>query len=318
MTTWVGIDVSMETLDCAWISEESKFHIKVPNLEEGFQKLIGDAPEDARFAMEATGTYYINVALFLHKQGRFVSVINPRRINAHLKTDLRRNKSDKADAAAIARFAMEKELEPWDALRPEIAELQQQLRAIDDGLMKQISSYRNRMHAMSRSVLAAQFPMDSARRLKRYLELERAAIHARMEALAREICPREMELMVTVPGIGAATAANLIASVQDFHRFDTGRKLASYLGISPMTRQSGTSVKSRGHMSKMGGKRSRRVLHMCARSAMQHNAQCRAYWKRMQERHKPGSVVMVAIMNKLVRQIHAMIFSDKPYNSTLA
>ena len=318
MAIWVGIDVSMETLDCAWISEGSKFHIKVPNSEKGFRQLIGDAPGDARFAMEATGSYYVNVALFLHQQGCFVTVINPRRINAHLKTDLRRNKSDKADSLAIARFASEKtDLECWDALRPEIAELQQ-LRAIDDGLVKQISAWRNRIHAMTSSVLVAESAMNSARRLKRYLEIERDTVLNRMETLAREIFPREMEIMESVPGIGAQTAANLIATVQDFRRFADGRKLASYLGISPTTKQSGTSVKSKGHMSKMGGKRTRRVLHMCARSAMLHNAQCRKYWERMKEKGKPGSVVMIAIMNKLVRQMHAMILSDKLYDPTLA
>lgn len=317
MSIWVGIDVSMETLDCAWIVDGSKFHIKVPNSENGFRQIIGEVPEAARFLMEATGTYYLNVALFLDKAGRFVSVVNPLRIKAHLRTDLRRNKSDRADAFAIARFGAEKDLEPWRPLEPVVAELQQ-LRAIDDALVKQISGYRNRIHAMTRSVMVSSFALDSNRRLKRYLELEQQAIRAKMEALAKSICPREMEIMESIPGIGTQTAANLIATVHDFKRFEDGRKLACYLGITPVTKQSGTSVKSKGHMSKMGGKRTRRVLHMCARSALRNNAQCKAFWLRLREKGKPGSLAIVAVMNKLVRQIHAMILSDRLYDPSFS
>jgi transposase len=72
--------------------------------------------EDASFVMEATGSYYIDLALFLHEQQRLVVVVNPLRIKKHIQADMSRNKSDKADAYAIARFGMEKELQPWRPL----------------------------------------------------------------------------------------------------------------------------------------------------------------------------------------------------------
>ncbi len=133
-----------------------------------------------------------------------MSVVNPLRIKAHLRTDLRRNKSDRADAFAIAKFGGEKNPDRWEPLGPVVAELQQ-LRALDDALVKQISSYTNRLHAMKHSELASEFAMDSSRRLKRYLEIEQGVVRAQMAALAKSICPREMEIMESVPGIGTHT-----------------------------------------------------------------------------------------------------------------
>jgi hypothetical protein len=77
MTSWIGIDVSKLHLDAGWIEDGKKVHRKVRNSKKGFAALMAEVPESAHFVMEATGTYYFNLALFLHQAQRFVAVVNP-------------------------------------------------------------------------------------------------------------------------------------------------------------------------------------------------------------------------------------------------
>ncbi|MCK9183695.1 MAG: transposase, partial [Fibrobacteraceae bacterium] len=96
MATWIGIDISKDTADIGWFEESVKRHFKVSNDPEGFRKTIDSVPEDSRFVMEATGTYYLNFALFLAENGKHVSVVNPLRIKNYMRADLQRYKDDKS------------------------------------------------------------------------------------------------------------------------------------------------------------------------------------------------------------------------------
>jgi transposase len=81
--------------------EWTEFHRKVPNTRKGFAEILKEVPATAHFVMEATGTYYLNLALYLHEQGLYVAVVNPFRIKSRMKSDMRRTKTDKADAYSI-------------------------------------------------------------------------------------------------------------------------------------------------------------------------------------------------------------------------
>ena len=90
--------------------------------------------------------------------------------------------------------------------------------------------------------------------------------------------------------------------------------LVSFLGISPTLKQSGSSVHSRGHISRLGNTHVRRSLYFCAITATRFNPQCRAMWLRMKEQKKPTKVILMAIANKLIRQIHALIRTNTSYD----
>lgn len=313
MTTWVGIDVSMETLDFAWLEGKEKNHVKIANDQKGFEAILRKAPGDARFVMEATGTYYFNLALFLHQAGRFVSVVNPLQTKSFMRSDLRRTKSDKTDAFAIAQFGEERKPGEWSPPAREISEMQQLL-TLDDILSHQLVQYRNLEHAFCKTVHYSPEAIVFARNMIKDLKAQREAVMASLECLAEKVMPREIEIISSIPGVGRASAIRIAASVMDFNRFENGRKLVSFFGLSPTTKQSGTSVKSRGHISRMGGSKVRGTLYMCAMNALQLNQQCQRMWKRMKEAKKHGKVIMAAIMVKLVRQIHSMVIHDSLYN----
>ncbi len=315
MGTWIGIDISKDYFDAAWIRDGQKNYLRIDNKPGAFQQLLEAAPEDAAFAMEATGTYYLNLALFLHEIGRHVSVINPLRIRNYNKADLARSKSDKSDAYAIARFGTEKKPLPWRPPTPQMAHMQQ-LRALADKIGLQINMLTNQRHAFTQSKLACEEAIQLIDCSVRFNRKLLKVTLTEMDTLARSTFPREMELVTSIPGIGKDTAARLLALVGDFGRFECSRQLVSYLGLSPTLKQSGSSVHSRGHISRMGNKQARRALFQCAVSSVKHNPVCRDVWLRMKAQNKPSKVVLIALANKLVRTAHTLIRTNTPYDPT--
>ena len=315
MEIWVGIDVSMKTLDFGYVFLGKKFHKQIPNSRKGFLEMLEFVPRNARFVMEATGTYYLNVALFLHEKGHYVSVANPCQVKNHMKSDLRRSKSDKTDSFAIARFGEEKQPPRWRAISREQLQLQQ-LQGLFDRFTHQINQLSNELHAFQTTDLVSDLAVREAKAAIKDLKARQSAVMAEMESLARAFMPREVEILSSIAGIGIQTAVRIVAAVGDFKRFATSRKLVSFAGLSPTTQQSGTSIRSSGHISRMGGTRIRGALYMCAIVAKNHNPQCAAMWERLNAKGKPGKKIIVAIMCKLLRQMHALVTKDELYSST--
>ena len=149
MTAWIGIDVSKATLDVALLRERDQQHTQVPNTKAGFRTLHNflkkRCPESGHVCLEATGLYGDAVVEFLFQHGYVVSVVNPARIKAYGDSQLKRNKTDRADASLIADFCRTQQPEAWQPPRPEVKELRALLRYLDDlQAMRQQESNRLR------------------------------------------------------------------------------------------------------------------------------------------------------------------------------
>ena len=77
----VGLDVSKATLAVCYHMNELVKHLEVSNNKAGFQQLVKAYGTHCRFVMEATGTYNLALAYYLHEQGGEVAVLNPLVIN---------------------------------------------------------------------------------------------------------------------------------------------------------------------------------------------------------------------------------------------
>lgn len=317
MATWVGIDVSKATLDLGWECEGRKCHKQFPNTKKGFQGILEAVPGDANFLMEATGTYYFNVALHLHREGKHVAVVNPVRIKNHMRAEMSRTKSDKADAHSIARYGRERQPSAWEPPSREAAQIQQLL-AADLMLTGAMTKCFNMMEAFKCTEYYSPDAIVLLHETRQALKAKRKAIQEELERISQESMGRTIEVLASMPGVGRASAIRMAACVGDFKRFDSSRKLVSFLGLSPMTKQSGTSVKSRGHISRMGGTKVRGVLYMCAMNALQKNDSCKRLWERFKEHKKHGKIAMIAIMNKMIRQMYSMVINDRLYDPSMA
>lgn len=313
MTNWIGIDVSKSYLDAGWMVGGKRVHKKVRNSKKGFAELMDSVPETPHFVMEATGTYYFNLALFLHQTERFVAVVNPSQIKHHIKSDLSRAQSDKSDSFSIAKFGQEKSPSAWMPLEREVYELRQLL-TLDTKLQQMKVQFSNMVEAFVQMDYHSKQAIQRANMMVKVLEEQRAKCKRDMEKLAAKLFPEQVEILETIPGVGTQSAVEVMACVGDFNRFDSSRHLVSFCGLSPTMKQSGSSVRSKGRMSRMGGNKIRKTLYMCAMNALRCNEQCKAMWNRLEATGKHGNKIMVAIMSKLLRQMWALVTKNVKYD----
>jgi transposase len=118
-TAFVGIDVSKATLEACLLRPDGRAKQNAfANDARGHAALIGWADRLAggaalHFCLEATGPYSEPPALALAAAGRLVSVANPARVKAHAAASGQGNKTDPADARAVALFARDRRPPAW-------------------------------------------------------------------------------------------------------------------------------------------------------------------------------------------------------------
>ena len=126
--------------------------------------------------------------------------------------------------------------------------------------------------------------------------------------------------VVTIPGIGPATAAVLVAKIVDIERFETPEQLVSYFGIFPEEDSSGVDKQGRPlppgtlHMCHKGNDLVRGYLWNAARSAIRHNPAVRALYRRLEAKGKRGDVAMGHCMRKLLHLVFAVWKTDRPFD----
>lgn len=277
----IGIDVSKQTFDVAWQESEQGNHQVFAYTDEGIAELLGSTPEDSHYVMESTGIYHTRLALKLHQAGRAVSVINPLVIKRYAQMQLSRVKSDKADAALISRYGRENTLTVWKPSRAEILELQQAHGWLDD-LIQERSRLKNRCEAHRHHVKPSAFVTRQMGSQQRQLDKQIKDCEQHLEKLVKKFFPELYRRLRTIPSIGPKTAIELIIITDGFSRFEEMKSLCAYVGVSPTTFRSGTTVRGKGGIAKLGQGRMRQLLYLCSWTAKRCNPSCRRLYERLQ------------------------------------
>ena len=128
-------------------------------------------------------------------------------------------------------------------------------------------------------------------------------------------------LICSVVGIEAKTAEAILVATNDLQAFETSAQLACFLGLTPKTHFSGTSVRRKGRISKQGAHYIRKLLYMCTRSAIRYNFACKDLYERLRIKGKPYKIALVAVMHKLVKQlffcVKKQVFFDNRFEQKL-
>ena len=307
----LGIDVGKYELAIA-LRKDGKFTDKlVENNPKGFQKILKflekNAPE-AEIYLEATGRYDEKVTDFLSEQGFDVKVINPTQIRDFARTKLTRHKTDKVDARIIAEYGSIFGGRTYTKIKDNVRELKELYR-MSLSLKNELVATKNHLENQN---TFPKFVADLWKKRAKDLENDIKLVERRMKEIifADPDLKLKFELLIKVPGIGEGTATAVLAEVTRLENFRTARELAAFIGLTPKHRTSGSSVRGRPRISKMGLKILRKALYLPALTAMKYNPSMKSFAEKLRKRGKKFKQIICAIMRKLVHIIFGVLKCD--------
>ncbi|WP_308074861.1 transposase [Neisseria polysaccharea] len=291
----LGIDVSKQTLDCCLISDGIFYERKFTNDSGGIAKLQTwlqehGADSNLHCCCEATGTYYEESAIALARRYK-MSVVNPRTIKGFGTAVMNRSKTDRQDAKLIARYCQAMKPEQWQPFTPEHRQLQELVRYIARTKQQRASEQTKYKTAPDFIKPHIQETINHFTQLIDSLEQELQAYYRNNPEQDKRI-----KTLKSIDGIGENSAAVLCSIITE--RFTHAKQLVAYLGLDPKEHQSGTSVKGRTRISKIGKSETRAALYMPALVAYRMGV-FPDFTARLKAKGKPPKVIIVAIMRKL-------------------
>lgn len=307
-----GIDCSKDYFDIAVLKGgKTSFKSRFLNNKEGFNEMLPHVL-DTHVVMEATGPYYLQLACFLHKANVLVSVANPLVVHRFAQMKMSRAKTDKKDALIIAEFAQMTKPKLWEP-PTEAVTLIRNLETYLEGLKQRRGMLSNQLHAFKASgTLDGLLDKEIAEELKNH-DLKIIAKEKEVDKLIKIHFAVIADNIRSVPGIGPRSVSLLISTTNGFNSFESYKQLISYFGLAPRIYESGTSVRGKGHICKMGMGQVRKVLFMAATSARRFNKACKDLYERLRAKGKPYRVAIIAVVNKLIKQVFAIAKSGKKY-----
>lgn len=312
----LGIDVAKAKLDCAlWLG--TKYRTKrFANTPEGFAQLNDwlhrHGADRVHACMEATGIYWEAAALYLADAGQRVSVINPALAKAHGQSLGLRSKTDAVDAKLLADFCREKQPPAWTPP----SEAERRLRALvlrHQSLVEMQTQEKNRCESLREDVRTS-------------VETHLAWLASELERIEQAIAKLlddddhlhgQRELLASIPGLGERTIAVLLAYGVSGERFQSARQFVAFAGLSPRLHESGSSVRAKPRLSKIGHAFLRRALYMPAMVTLYKTAWGKRFQQRLATHGKPPKLIIGAMMRKLAQVAFGVIKSGKPFNPVL-
>lgn len=309
----LGIDLAKDSYQVTLLAHDERQRQTFPNEPAQFGLLTTWLRQhhvtQVHACMEATGRYGEALATYLVAHQHTVSVVNPARIKHYAQSQLRRNKTDRLDADVLAEFCQKEQPAAWTPPSAEIRELQELLHEYDTlQVTRQQEAQRLQAGVQSARV---------RRHLSEHLDFLDTQITEVLRSI-RDLIRRHPDLkqrqalLTSIPGIGTLTAAKFQAI--ELHRFEDARAAAAYVGLNPMERTSGSSVRGRPRLSKMGPAALRRALYMPAVVAKGCNPFVQALWARLAAKGKHNLAILGAVMHKLVCLAYGVLKSGKPFD----
>jgi transposase len=317
-----GIDVAKERLDCAVVAHGGERPIgqrSFPNTPDGIEraaawvlKVSKVEISEAHAVLEPTAAYHELAARLLATKGMTVSLVNPAQIRSFAKGMAVLNKTDRIDAVLLARYGCLARPKAWSPPAEPLVELQALLARLDDlegDLRREQNRYEQACVRSCSSVIKRSFA-TSLKALKAQCKLLQQAIAEHLAA--HDDLQADLKRLRTIPAVGPKTALRMLALLRS-HRFDTARQAAAFVGLVPIERQSGKSVRGRPRLSKAGNSRLRAALYMAAVVATKLNPDIKAQQQRLLERGKAKMSTLGAAMRKLVHICFGVLKSGKIY-----
>ena len=312
----LGIDIAKLKFDVCLIKPAGRTKHKVfANTRHGFEQLIAwlasHQVNNLHACLEATGSYGEALALFLFEAGLVVSVANPAAVRAFANAGLSRTKTDKVDAELIARFCLAQQPKAWQPPAPELRELQTLVRRLESLIEMRVAEENRLSSGISTAAVRSSLEAHIAYLLD---EIKQTEALIRQHINTHPNLKEQSDLLDSIPGIGQTTAALLLAEIVNIKDYTSARQVTAYAGLVPRERRSGTSLRGRVCLSKIGNARLRKALYFPAITALRCSDFFKAWADPLRTRGKSKMSVIGAAMRKLIHLAYGVIKTGKPFD----
>jgi len=323
-TTLVGVDVGGKELVVTLVRGRGEpRRLTVPNTPEGHTTLLRAVKKRAgkvRVALEATGTYHLDLALTLAKDKRIqLMVVNPLAARRFAEAQMRRAKTDRVDAQVLLEFCMRMPFEPWSPPGEAALQLRTVARHMA-GLVTAQTAIKNQRHAARATQTTPTFVLED-------LDDQLVSIAGRIDkcqAEARRIADSDSDLqeactsLLSAPGIGERSALLLLGELAVLDPGMTPDQVVGHAGLDPRPRQSGTrgNNDTARSISKVGNPRIRAAMFMVAHNAVRKGS-VKDFQQRLLARNKPYFVAQVAVMRRMLRVAWVLVGKKTEWDDAL-
>lgn len=309
----LGVDVGKVDFYCSLIVGDLVASKSFPNSSTGFSQLRrwlrNRKIERVHACLEATGGWSEELATDLHEHGHVVSIVNPLAVKAFGQSELSRTKTDKADAAMIARFCLAMQPKPWAPPNPLRRRLQQLARrriALDEMRIQE----KNRLQGPGVSGVRRSIEQTLA-----FFDQQIEELDAQIRSLIGDdpTLRGQRELLTSIPGIGERLAVTILGELPSLSEFRSAKALSAFVGLCPRVFRSGTSI-SKSWLSRSGNSHIRHMLYMPAISAMRCNPILKTFADRLRAGGKRGKQIIAAVMRRLLVLAYGVVKSGKRFD----
>jgi len=302
--TYIGVDVSKESLDVAIADSEKKWRFN--NNLSGINSAIEMIKQTGRalVVFEATGGLELPLWYALAEAGMDAAPINPRQIREFARAKGRLAKTDTIDAKTIAQYGQT--FNPNPQPFPDTQELKEMITRRSQ-LIDMITAEKNRLKAVRRE------------RIQQDIQANIEWLKSRLDGVDKDLGKtikanpkwrNRFDLLESTPGIGATTAASLIANFPELGKLNR-HQVASLAGVAPLNRDSGLM---RGKRTVWGGRgRVRNALYMATLVATRYNPVIKAFYSRLCAEGKAKKLALTACMRKLLIILNSMLKQNTPW-----
>jgi transposase len=303
---YAGIDVCKAWLDVHLLAGAREMSFRVANTSAGIAELLRrlDGIAVARAALEATGRMHHAAWVALAAAGVPVVVLNPYRSRKFADALGQLAKTDAIDARLLAMTAMSLDLAPS---RPPSQEARR---------IRELQAFRRTLVAR-RTALSNQHAAATDALVRRLIEAEKRLVERHVVKIEAELLAmiqadpqlaRSYAILISIPGIGPASACALIADLPELGTA-SDKQIAALVGVAPMNWDSGAM---RGRRRIKGGRAPlRAALQMAALAAARANPDLRAFRNRLADAGKPHRVVITAVLRKLLTLANTLIRDNR-------
>lgn len=320
----IGIDLSKLSLDVHLhlIGESAEFANDpdgIIGMIQWIEQLSGFKKEDLFFVFEHTGLYSYQLSRELTKL-EIAYTMEPG-LAVKRSLGITRGKNDRIDAIKLALYGyrLRDELTPYQLPDKEIVQLQSLLK-LRDRMVKQRSGYKASLKEQKRVLDAQedQLLLDIQKQLIGEFNDQIKKVETRIRAIinANARLKKLYKLITSVTGVGPQAAYHFIVFNHGFTRFKKWRQFASYCGTAPFPFRSGTSIRGKNKVSHLANKKIKSLMDLCAKSAIQHDPQLKAYYQRKLKEGKEKMSVINAVRNKIIARVFAVVNRQSPFVDT--